>query len=263
MSFKKDTSKVRSFSAGAIKKTGFYSCTITKAYDRDSLSSDAKAIHLDLVTDSGQYASIDLWHTAGTGLQTDKNGRDLPAIQSINDLMVLLDINELTAKRGLVNIYDFDARQDVEAKRSVYPALFNQSIGCVFQMVESAKQVNVDGKWQDAYNGERICRPEFLVFCDAETKANAAEFLSQVEPVAIDKYIASLEPIKNSQKALDAHIIKQAQNQPNAPVSDAITTTLMAGLVGAALEAATHQEDSECIADNDDINDDYDDDIAF
>jgi len=243
MSFKRDNSKVRTFSAGAIKETGFYPGTITKVYDRDSASSDAKAIHIDFVTDSGQYAVIDLWHTAGTGLTTDKNGRDLPAIQTINDLMVLLDIDELTAKRGLVHIYDFDLKQETEVKKMVYPDLINQSIGCVFQMVESDKQMfdSDEKSWGSAFKkgddgkaildkygkkiltGERVCRPEFLQFCDAETMESAAEFLKNEEnPIAIEKYIAGLEPIKNSQKVLDKNIMKQAQNQPNAPQTDPV-----------------------------------------
>jgi hypothetical protein len=220
MKFTRDNSKVKIFSAGAIKATGFYPCTITKAFDRDSQSSDAKALHLDLVTDSGQYASIDLWHTSGKGVQVDKNGRDLPAIQSINDLMVLLDLTDLQAKRGLVHLYDFDLRQETEVKKMVYPELINQSIGCVFQMVESYKQVNIGGVWQDSQ--ERVCRPEFLTFCDAETQASAAEFLKEIESVAIDKYIAGLEPIKNSQLAENNHIIKQAQSAENAPVADPV-----------------------------------------
>jgi hypothetical protein len=222
MKFTRDNSKVKGFSAGAIKATGFYPCTITKAYDRDSQSSDAKALHLDLVTDSGQYASIDLWHTSSKGVQVDKNGRDLPAAQSINDLMVLLDLTDLQAKLDLVHMYDFDLRQEVEVKKMVYPELLNRAIGCVFQMVESYKQVNISDKWVDSPNGERICRPEFLTFCDAETQASAAEFLKELEPVAIAKYIAGLEPIKNSQLAENNHIIKQAQSAQNAPVVDPV-----------------------------------------
>ena len=218
MSFKRDNSKVKSFSTGAIKHTGMYLCTITKAFDRDSTSSEAKAIHFDLVSDTGQYASIDLWHTSGKGVQVDKNGRDLPAIQSINDLMVLLDLDDLQAKRGFVHLYDYELKQEVEVKKMIYSDLINQSIGCVFQMVESTKQANINGTWQDSPSGERICRPEFLVFCDAQTHASAAEFLATEEnPVAIEKYIAGLEPIKNSQLALGNHM-------QNAPVKDPVKT---------------------------------------
>ena len=220
--FKKDTSKVKSFSAGAIKETGIYKGTITKAHDRDSISSDAKAIHIDLVTDQGNYAIIDLWHTSGKGVSVDKNGRDLPAIQTINDLMVLLQLDELKSKPAMINIYDFDLRREVEVKKMSYPALINQSIGCVFQMVESTKQVNIDGVWQDAPTGERVCRPEFVCFCDYETYASPDEFLHEREATSIQRYVDSMESIKNSQHALDTRIIKQAQNQPNAPVKDAV-----------------------------------------
>ncbi len=217
--FKKDISKVRSFSAGAIKDTGLYPCTIVKAYERKSLSSEAVAIHLDVVADTGQYATIDLWHQSGKGLSVDKNGRSLPAIGQINDLMVLLELESLDSKPGMVKIYDFDLRQDVETKKRVYPDLVGQSIGAVFQMVESVKQVNIGGEWGDSPTGEKVCRPEFLQFCSPDGHS-AAEFINGQEPVAIDRYLTGLDAVRN--RVEDAHIIKQANNAVNAPVKDAV-----------------------------------------
>jgi hypothetical protein len=217
--FTQDKSKVRSFSAGAIKETGMYPGTITKAYERKSQSSEAVAIHIDFVADTGQYGQIDLWHTSGKGLTTDKNGRDLPAIGQINDLMVLLDLESLDARNGMVKIYDFDLRQDVETKKRVYPDLVGQSIGAVFQMVESVKQVNIGGEWGDSPTGEKVCRPEFLQFCSPDGHS-AAEFINGQEPVAIDRYLNGLDAVRN--RVEDAHIIKQANNAANAPVKDAI-----------------------------------------
>jgi hypothetical protein len=217
--FTKDTSKVRAFSAGAIKETNMYPGTITKAYERKSLSSEAVAIHLDFVADTGQYASIDLWHTSGKGVSVDKNGRDLPALSSINDLMVLLELDNLDAKPGMVKIYDFDLRQDVDTKKRIYPDLVGQSIGAVFQMVETVKQVNQGGVWGDSPTGEKICRPEFLQFCSPDGHS-AAEFMNGKEPVAIERYLDGLDAVRN--RAEDKHIIKQANNAENAPVKDAV-----------------------------------------
>jgi hypothetical protein len=219
--FKVDKSKVKSFSAGAIKETGFYPCTITKAYERPSQSSEAKAIHIDVVADTGQYGSIDLWYISGTGMAVDKNGRDLPAIGQINDLMVLLELDSLDAKNGMVKIYDWDLRQDVDTKKRIYPDLVGQSIGAVFQMAESVKQVNTDGTWGDSPLGEKVCRPEFLQFCSPDGHS-AAEFMNGQEPVAIDRYLSGLDAVRN--RAEDKHIIKQASNAQNAPVNDAIKT---------------------------------------
>lgn len=217
--FTQDKTKVRSFSAGAIKDTGMYPGTITKAYERKSQSSEAVAIHIDFVADSGQYGQIDLWHTSGKGLSTDKNGRDLPAIGQINDLMCLLELESLDAKPGVVKVYDFDLRQDVEQKKRIYPDLVGQSIGAVYQMVESIKQVNTDGVWGDSPTGETVCRPEFLQFCSPDGHS-AAEFINGQDPVAIDRYLSGLDAVRN--RAVDAHIIKQANNAANAPVKDAI-----------------------------------------
>jgi len=215
--FKKDISKVRSFSAGAIKETGIYPCTIVKAYERKSLSSEAMAIHLDVVADTGQYATIDLWHLSGKGLSVDKNGRDLPAIGQINDLMVLLELDSLDAKPGVVKVYDFDLRQDVETKKRIYHDLVGQSIGAVFQMVESVKQVNIGGVWGDSPIGEKVCRPEFLQFCSPDGHS-ASEFINGQEPVAIERYLSGLDAVRN--RVEDAHIIKQATNAENKPVVD-------------------------------------------
>jgi len=217
--FTQDKTKVRAFSAGAIKDTGLYPCTIVKAYERKSLSSEAVALHLDVVADTGQYATIDLWHLSGKGLSVDKNGRNLPAIGQINDLMVLLELESLDAKPGSVKIFDFDLRQDVETKKRIYHDLVGQSIGCVFQMVESVKQVNNGGVWGDSPTGEKVCRPEFLQFCSPDGHS-AAEFINGSEPVAIDRYLAGLDAVKN--RVEDAHIIKQANNAENKPVVDAI-----------------------------------------
>ncbi|MFA6060916.1 MAG: hypothetical protein WC756_22145 [Taibaiella sp.] len=223
--FTKDTTKVRAFSAGAIKETGLYPCTITKAYDRASQTqgSEAKSIHLDIVADTGQYGSIDLWYQSAKGLSVDKNGRDLPALGQINDLMVLLELDSLDAKPGMVKIYDFDIRQDVDTKKRIYPDLVGQSIGAVFQMVESVKQVNNGGVWGDSPTGEKVCRPEFLQFCSPDGHS-AAEFMNGQEPVAISRYLNGLDAVLN--RAEDAHIIKQANNAPNAPVKDAINTDI-------------------------------------
>ena len=219
--FTKDKTKVRAFSAGAIKETGMYPGTISKAYERKSATPGAQsvAIHIDFVADTGQYASIDLWHTARNGMQVDKNGRDLPALSSINDLMILLELDSLDAKPGVVKIFDFDLRQDVDQKKRIYPDLVGQSIGAVFQMVESVKQVNIDGVWQDSPTGEKVCRPEFLQFCSPDGHS-AAEFMNGQEPVAIERYLAGLDAVKG--RTADAHIIKQANNSEFAPVKDAI-----------------------------------------
>ncbi|MFA6060805.1 MAG: hypothetical protein WC756_21590 [Taibaiella sp.] len=220
--FTKDTSKVRAFSAGPIKETNMYPCTIIKAYDRASQTqgSEAKSIHLDIVADTGQYGSIDLWYQSAKGLSVDKNGRDLPALSSINDLMVLLELDSLDAKPGMVKIYDFDIRQDVDTKKRIYPDLIGQSIGAVFQMVETLKQVNQGGVWGDDPAGAKVCRPEFLQFCSPDGHS-ASEFMNGQDPVAIERYLAGLDAVRN--RSEDAHIIKQANNAENAPVKDAIT----------------------------------------
>jgi len=217
MAFKKDTTKVQSFSAGPIKKTGFYPCTITKCYDKKSQvpGSESASIHFDVVSDSGQYASFHLMWKGRNGLSTDKNGKDLPALQSINDLQVLLDIDELNSKPGRVAIYDYDLRQDVEQKKMVYTDLVGQQIGIILEAKQQPKNIQVEGKW--VVSNEIKTVMEFRQFFDVETKQSAAEFLSNSDAVSCDRYLNILIE--------DEHIIKQASNQPNAPVVDPIKTT--------------------------------------
>lgn len=207
MSFKKDTSKVRSFSGGPIKETGFCALTINKAYDEKSKEALSEYIVLDCSTDAGQYATVRLTHIKKDGQPNDMG------IEQINDLMVLLDLDELKAVPGRVMLRDWDLKQDIEKKKMVYKELIGKTIGSVWQMRESIKFGTTDVKQ---------VRAEFLCFCDAETMASTSEFVMQSEPVSIQKYIDSLDAVKYLPSTLDNHIIKQAQNQPNAPVQDAV-----------------------------------------
>jgi len=217
MAFKKDTTKVQTFSAGPIKKTGFYPFTITKCYDKKSqvTGSQAKSIHFEVVTDSGQYASFDIWWCGSDGLTVRKDGKDKPELQYINDLQVLLDIDELSSKPGRVAIYDFDLRQDVEQKKMVYTDLVGQQIGIILEAKQQPKNIQVEGKWVASNEMKTVM--EFRQFFDVETKQSAAEFLNNSDAVSCDRYLNILLE--------DEHIIKQASNQPNAPVVDPINTS--------------------------------------
>jgi len=216
MAFKKDTTKVQSFSAGPIKKTGFYPCTITKCYDKKSQvpGSESASIHFEIVTDNGQYSNFDLMWKCRNGLSTDKNGKDLPALQSINDLQALLDIDELSSKPGRVAIYDFDLRQDVEQKKMVYTDLVGQQIGIILEACIRQKNILVNGIWEESDETKTVM--EFRQFFDVDTKQSAGEFLTNSDAVSCDRYLSILLE--------DDHIIKQASNQPNAPVVDPIST---------------------------------------
>ena len=215
--FKKDVTQVRSFGGGRIRQTGFHAFTITKAYDRDSQSTLSKALHLDVVTDNGESGQIDLWFLGKDGTGLDKNGKPLSALSSINDLMVLTELDNLNAKAAMVDIYDYDVRADVKVKKMAYMDLVGKHIGGVFQMVQEGKRTQVGGEWTTS-NTDFVQRPEFKCFT-SDTGQSAKEFLDGAEPVSIEKYVAGLDPIKGIAPG-DAAIIKQAQNQPNAPQPD-------------------------------------------
>jgi len=200
MKFIKDTSKVRSFSLGGIKETGAYTCTITKAYIKKSQSSASESMHLDVVTDKGQYASIDLWCINRDGVADAKS----VAMSQINDLQVLLEIEEIEPKKGKVKIWDWELKEEVEQIKMIFPDLLNREIGCLFEVVTEPHYKT----------GEPTQKAEFRQFYDSESMASAGEFLSGAEPESVERYLNIL--LENK------HIIKQAQNQPNAPMKDTV-----------------------------------------
>jgi hypothetical protein len=209
-----------SFSSGAIK-TGFHAGVITKAYERLSKSSSARALHLDFMSFTGGFGSIDLWHTSGLGVQTDKNGKPLPAIAQINQLMALLGIESLTPNpNGKVEVYDWDSKTTVERRMTTYPQLVNKTIGTVWQTEEYKKQVdNGDGKWVDASPLEIKERAVWLKFCDSQTRQSAGEFINGSEAKLIDQFLVGLDEVKRvklspaqTAKAADTDTVKKAPN---------------------------------------------------
>ena len=201
MKFQRDDNKVKEFSGGFIRETGFYSCTITKAYEQKSQNTLSEAIAFEVVTDTGSTGRFSLWVVGKEGTSLDKNGKELSAVTSVNDLMILLDIDELTSKPGKVKVYDFDLKQDVEQRKMVFTDLIDQQIGIVFEMR--------DNTW----NGKTTIRPEFAGFYDAETRQSAAEKLGDTDALAWQRNLEYLFG--------DSHIIKQAINQPNSPQNSA------------------------------------------
>jgi hypothetical protein len=208
-----------SFSSGAIK-TGFHAGVITKAYERLSKSSSAKALHLDFMSFTGGFGSIDLWHMSGLGVQTDKNGKPLPAIAQINQLMALLGIESLTPNpNGKVEVYDWDSKSTVERRMTTYPQLVNKTIGTVWQTEEYKKQEEKDGKWVDASTLEIKERAVWLKFCDSQTRQSAGEFINGSEAKLIDQFLIGLDDVKRVKlspaqvaKAADTDVVKKASN---------------------------------------------------
>jgi len=216
----KQDAQNESFSSGAIK-TGFHAGVITKAYERLSKSSAAKALHIDFMSFTGGFGSLDLWHTSGAGVQVDKNRKPLPAIAQINQLMALLGLESLTPNpNGKVEIYDWDSKSTVERRMTTYPQLVNKTIGTVWQTEEYKKQVdNGDGKWVDASPLEIKERAVWLKFCDSQTRQSAGEFINGSEAKLIDQFLVGLDDVKRvklspaqTMQAADTDAVKKAPN---------------------------------------------------
>jgi len=215
----KQDAQNESFSSGQIK-TGFHAGVITKAYERLSKSSAAKALHIDFMSFTGGFGSIDLWHTSGTGVQIDKNGKPLPAIAQINQLMALLGIESLTPNpNGKVEVYDWNSKTTVEVRTPTYPQLINKTIGTVWQTEEYKKQEEKDGKWVDASPLEIKERAVWLKFCDSQTRQSAGEFINSSEAKLIDQFLVGLDEVKRVKLspaqlaiAADTDAVKKAPN---------------------------------------------------
>jgi len=206
MSFKKDTTKVRSFGGGKITQTGFYPITIMKAYDHDGKDGPSKSLHIGYVTDCGKSGDFYICY---------QNKKGEPQESGVNrisgELMVLAELDDLKATAKMVPVYDFDIRQDVPTKKRVFTELEGKHIGAVFQMKEESAQELVDGKW--VTSGKTRITPNFLCFT-SDTGQSAKEILDGAESGSIEKYVAGLDPIKYM---IDSHIMQQANNQPNTP----------------------------------------------
>jgi len=206
MSFKKDTTKVRSFGGGKITQTGFYPITIMKAYDHDGKDGPSKSLQIGYVTDCGKSGNFYICY---------QNKKGEPQESGVNrisgELMVLAELDDLKATAKMVPVYDFDIRQDVPTKKRVFTELEGKHIGAVFQMKEEPAQELIDGKWVTS-NKTRIT-PNFLCFT-SDMGQSAKEFMDDVDPVSIYKYVDGLDPIKYM---IDS---QQANNQPNAPQAE-------------------------------------------
>ncbi len=210
-----EAATAESFSPGRIDKTGLLIGHFTAAYVRKSASSASEAIHLDFISTTGKTGSADLWYQGRDGTNNDKNGNKLSGYNQVMTLMSLLGIQQLKTKPMTVKKWDKELRGMVDTQVTGYPQLLDKPIGTVWQMTKSPKQISVDGKWVTAQPVTYWDNAECLGFCNAETRLSAGGTDMQA-------WADRLEPIKWPKEAVqaqDAAIIKQAQNQPNAPVA--------------------------------------------
>jgi len=213
MSFKKDTTKARSFGGGKITQTGFYPITIMKAYDHDGKDGPSKSLHIGYVTDCGKSGDFYICY---------QNKKGEPQESGVNritgELMVLAELDDLKATAKMVPVYDFDIRQDVPTKKRVFTELEGKHLGAVFQMKEEIAQELIDGKWVTSKTNTRIT-PNFLCFT-SDTGKSAKQFLDGDESSSIGDYVARLDPIKYM---IDTHIMQQSNAPQVEPLPGANT----------------------------------------
>jgi FtsZ-binding cell division protein ZapB len=226
MKFTRDEKSIRSntFSGGSIKTTGLHKGFITKAYVRNSKSSEAIALHLDFLSEKGESGQIDLWHTKANGEPMERS------VATIQGLMSLLDINDLREKNNdLIEQWNKTTKQIEQVRMTSYPQLLNQPIGTIWQVEEYIKQVEEsDGVWINSNPIELKERAVFIAFCDPESKQTAIELLDDAEAQDIDKMLKRMDPVKRVnlpkaqlQQAKDTASTKKA-NDPDFDFNDSI-----------------------------------------
>jgi len=217
MNFKRQTENIKPATSNFTKltKTGAYTGHFVKAYEKNSKSSQSKALHLEFVADSGETATIDLWHTGRNGDNLDKNGNELNGYVQVMELMTVLGLNDLRAKQAPVDIWDWDLKQNVSTVVKAYLQLIEKQVGVVFQAVKNAKQVNVDGVWQTAYPLQYFDNVEQIKFFNAETRQTAYETEHDIDASEIDKIVDRLPDVKWPKEAQeeDKQIEMKAVNQ--------------------------------------------------
>ncbi len=216
--FKKDKTAIKEpiSSFTKLKTTGAYTGHFTKAYEKESKSSESKAIHFEFTADTGESTGFDLWHTGQDGRYLDKNGNPLSGFVGVQELMTVLGIDDLRTKRMSVDIYDFNLRKNITTNVVGYPALLNQHIGVFFQALKIAKQVNVDGKWVAERPLQYYDGIEFVTFFEPLTGATASEIEFNKPASRINWLTKNAEVVKWPKEALEENvqIEKKAKSQP-------------------------------------------------
>jgi hypothetical protein len=187
MKFQRNDNNVKSFSGGFINKTGFYVCTIIKAYEAKSNKTLSEAINFEVVTDSGATGRFSIWVTNKDGSPDERNEAH------VNDLMILLDMEEISSKPGKLMLYDYDLGCDTEQRKMVFNGLIDHQVGLILE--KNGKYLN------------------FCGFYDAETRQSAAEKLGDTDAVSWQRNLDYFTG--------DARIIKQSANQPTSPQNSA------------------------------------------
>jgi hypothetical protein len=186
-----------------ITEPGAYTGTFRAAW-WDQNERGTEMIGLQFEADNGQEAQLMLYTHNG-------KGEPLPSFKTLNALMACLKLRKLEAKPGKVVLYDFDAGQDREQSKQVFPAMAGPRIGLVLQ-----------GEEYENSQGESRTRMLLAAPFEASTRLMAGEVLDKCDPSKaeqLDRYLKWFEQNK----------VKRANGRRPAPAGAGTSGSQAAG----------------------------------
>ena len=198
-------------SSGAyLDKSGKYIGKFTRAEKLVSKKGN-HGIGFTFQAESKQTTKFDLWL-----INVDQV--ELPAIKTLNAILVCLRLKEIQPAKGKVERYDYDTKTNSVVDAEVFPDLMNESIGLVLRSTEYLK--TQDG----VYTGNSGWKLELVVPFDAESELTASEILDRkTKPEKLEGIVSRLEdkPLKTqlptASKVLTTHPPKSAPFDDDIP----------------------------------------------
>lgn len=198
-------------SSGAyLDKSGKYIGRFTRAEKLVSKKGN-HGIGFTFQSESKQTTKFNLWL-----INVDQV--ELPAIKTLNAILVCLRLKDIQPAKGKVERYDYDSKTNSVVDAEVFPDLMNKSIGLVLRNTEYLKMQ--DG----VYTGHSGWKLELVVPFDAESELTASEILDRkTKPEKLEGIVSRLEdkPLKTqlptASKVLTTHPPKSAPFDDDIP----------------------------------------------
>lgn len=169
-----------------LTETGKYIGRFTRA-ERLVSKKGTEGIGFTFENASKMSTKFDLW-------LKNASGEGLPALKTLNAILVCLKIKNIQPVPGKVERYDFDTKEKKIVDAEVFPEFIKKPIGLLLQKTEYEKMR--DG----ALTGETGWRLELLMPFEAESELTASEILDRkTQPERLAAVIATLgdRPLKN------------------------------------------------------------------
>lgn len=146
-------------------------------YDKNDKGTEM--VGLQFEADNGQETNLMLY-------THNSKGEPLPSFKTLNALMACMRLRKLEPKSGKVMLYDFDAGQDREQNKQVFPALVGPKVGLVLQ-------------GEEYVNGQGDTKVRMLLAApfEASTRLMAGEVLDKATaPAQLDRFMTWFEQNK-------------------------------------------------------------------